>query len=648
MTNTDFGIREPIAAALLIAIALAGAVVWWGRAQTAKVVRRLGIGPVAPARYVFVLLGVSLLLTGSLLRPYWGSEDITVHSSGGEVVFLVDVSRSMFARDVPPSRMELAKRKMLDMLEQFGKQGESTRFGITVFAGDAYTICPVTSDQAVVKQFIDLISPDLVSSLGSNLTAGLTVALSRLQSASSQGARIILLSDGEDSTLQGNPVISEIRKKGVRIDALGIGTTTGAEIQLPNGTFVTDQSRKPVVSKLIEGPLREVADASGGIYMRATLDDRDVVEITKPAQLLANAKTSHQSRIRTYREFGSWIALGALVILLLGAIVRGRSALILSFLVVLAHIPHTQAQDSPQSLLAQTTSPFHLYERGLYEAAATSFADALKATPDDRMLKQGLASSLYKLGRYQESESIFSELARTAQNGRSYFESTYNEGNAQLAQRRYQDAIDSFQKALDVKPDDQQATHNLQVARALLNQEKTKPTPTPTPTSPPNPSPDPTQSPSDPPSPSPSSSPQETPSGSPSPSDSASPETSPSPGASPSPGGNEQTPSASPSPNQSPDETPGNSSTAVPAGSPSPLASASPAHTIPSPSERLKEAIETPASEAANTIGATPTPPPQTFNPGEREANAWLESLPDSPLLIRRHRGTSQGNSQTW
>jgi Ca-activated chloride channel family protein len=647
MTSAEFGIREPLACVLLIVIILAGAVVWWGRTQSNKVASRLGLGPIAPARYVLVLLGVTLILTGSLLRPYWGSEDITVHSSGGEVVFLVDVSRSMFARDVPPSRMELAKRKMLDMLEQFSKQGESTRFGITVFAGDAYTVCPVTSDQTVVKQFIDLISPDLVSSLGSNLTAGLTVALSRLQSESTQGGRIVLLSDGEDSTLQGSPIIGEIRKKGVRIDALGIGTTTGAEIQLPNGTFVLDQSRKPIVSKLIEGPLREVADASGGTYQRATLDDRDVMGITAPIHLLSNAKTSHQSRITTYREFGSWLALGALTILIVAAIARRRNALILGALIAIAHTSPAHAQPPPTSLLTHAASPFHLYERGLYEDAAKAFSDALATTPNERTLKQGLASSLYKLGRYQESEAIFADLAKLAQDGRTYFESTYNEGNAQLAQRRYQDAINTFQKALDVKPDDQQARHNLEVARALLKEENNKPTPTPTPTSPPKPSPDPSQPPSASPSPSPSNFAPETPSGSPSPSDSAIPEGSPSPGASPSPGGNEQTPSGTAPPNQTPNDTPDEATTAAPGGTPSPLASASPLHTIPSPSERLREAIETPASDPAGAPEATALPT-GTLNPGEQEANAWLESLPDSPLLIRRHRGTSQGNGQTW
>lgn len=274
--------------------------------------------------------------------------------------------------------------------------------------------------------------------------------------------------------------------------------------------------------------------------------------------------------------------------------------------------------------------------------------------PADLALKQGLASSLYKLGRYKESEALFAEISKNAQDGRSYFESTYNDGNALLALKRYQDAIDAYQKALDVKPDDHLATHNLGVARALLAEERNRPTPTPTPTPPPNPSPStaPSPSPNESPSPSPSSSPGTPNSGTPSPAASPSPGGSPSPNPSPSPSAENQTPAGSPSPNQTSQPSSNGDVTQTPSSSPSAAATPSPGATTSAsqsktPDERLKEAIEAPPGDTA----AAPQPSPQnnaTPDQGPSEANAWLESLPDSPLLIRRHKGPSQGNGQTW
>jgi Ca-activated chloride channel family protein len=549
--------------------------------------------------------------------------------------------------------MDLAKRKMRDIIEQFARNGESPRFGITVFAGDAYTICPVTSDQAVVKQFIDIISPDLVSSLGSNLTAGLTVALSRLPKTPTRSARIILLSDGEDTSMVGSRIVSEIRGRGIRIDALGIGTTSGAEVELPNGQVVADQSRRPVVSKLLEEPLREVAHATGGTYLRATVDDSDITQLITALAQLNRAQQSHESRIRQFREIGSWLVLVALVVLVCAAIVRGGNALILGFLIALS-VPRAHADDTRLSVLSGGSSPFHLYEQGNYEAAAGAFTEALAAQPADRALKQGLASSLYKIGRYKESEVLFAELSQSAQDGRSYFESTYNHGNTLLALKRYQDAIDTYQKALDVKPGDPLATHNLGIARSLLAEEKNQPTPPPTPTPPANPSPSaaPSPNPDESPSPSPSSSPDTPQSGTPSPAASPSPGESPSPDSTPSPNAENQTPAGNPSPNETSQPSPNGEGTQTPSASPSAASTPSPGATSSSnqsetPDERLKEAVETPPSEEA----AAQQPSPEsnaTPDQGPTEADAWLESLPDSPLLIRRHKGPSQGNGQTW
>jgi Ca-activated chloride channel family protein len=547
--------------------------------------------------------------------------------------------------------MEIAKRKLKDLIDQFMLEGAPHRYGITLFAGYSYLLCPITDDISVVKQFISEISPEMVTSLGSNLEAGMTTALGRFTDANSQSARILLVSDGEDDQLSLNRVLDLIRSKKIRVDVLGVGTTTGTPVELEDGSFVRNSTGSVVHSKLGEDSLKAIAEAGSGVYVRATVDDRDIIELAKASLSLQRGTGQGTRTIRIYDEFGSWIALGALVALLIIAAIPRAGALLRSLVLVLALT--NVASATPLASPSTARAAYELYSEGKFKEAAEAFKSALEATPNDTALKQGYASALFKNGNYKEAQRIFQSLASQATNGRDYFENTYNEGNALLALKRYQDALDAFTKALDVKPDDARALHNQGIAKALLEEEKKRPTPTPTPTRDPNSSPQP--------SPSPQSSPEQSDSekeekqdqqqqqGSPSPSPAASPESSPQP---------ENSSSSENSATPSPD--PSASSESQPTGSPSPDPSAA-ASPQPSPAEgsptakpdkedaqeeRLKEDRDREADPEQN-ITSKPAAL-DTRSPSQKEAEAWLESLPESPLLIRRERSRAAKGGQTW
>ncbi len=613
---------------------------------------KLGLAPTGHQLKVALLTAIPcVLMILALLRPYAGSTDVTVPAANDDYMFVLDVSRSMFAKDLPPSRMEIAKRKLKDLIDQFMLEGAPHRYGITLFAGYSYLLCPITDDISVVKQFISEISPEMVTSLGSNLEAGMTTALGRFTDANSQSARILLVSDGEDDQLSLNRVLDLIRSKKIRVDVLGVGTTTGTPVELEDGSFVRNSTGSVVHSKLGEDSLKAIAEAGSGVYVRATVDDRDIIELAKASLSLQRGTGQGTRTIRIYDEFGSWIALGALVALLIIAAIPRAGALLRSLVLVLALT--NVASATPLASPSTARAAYELYSEGKFKEAAEAFKSALEATPNDTALKQGYASALFKNGNYKEAQRIFQSLASQATNGRDYFENTYNEGNALLALKRYQDALDAFTKALDVKPDDARALHNQGIAKALLEEEKKRPTPTPTPTRDPNSSPQP--------SPSPQSSPEQSDSekeekqdqqqqqGSPSPSPAASPESSPQP---------ENSSSSENSATPSPD--PSASSESQPTGSPSPDPSAA-ASPQPSPAEgsptakpdkedaqeeRLKEDRDREADPEQN-ITSKPAAL-DTRSPSQKEAEAWLESLPESPLLIRRERSRAAKGGQTW
>jgi Ca-activated chloride channel family protein len=518
-----------------------------------------------------------------------------------------------------------------------------------VFAGDGYTVCPVTSDRGVLKQFIEVISPDLVTSLGSNLRAGISAALGRLDESTAKSTRVILLSDGEDNFLKETDLVNEIKEKGARLDVLGLGTPAGSSVILPNGSAVVDSSRRQVTSALNEPPLQALAKAGGGIYAKATLDDSDINKLASSDLSINLSSTTNQAEIRSYREFGPWLTLAALATLILSALTKRTNPLLALILAPLIHLYTLQSAQAtptapptpPSPLLFQ--SPFSSYQNGEYAKAIEEYSTALKESPNDRSLVFGLASSLYKAGKYEESEQLFKNLADSALSGRDFFEARYNHGNSLLALKRYEDAIDAYWSALDVKPDDPAAKHNLGIARAFLEaKQRATPTPPPTPTASQMPSPE--------------ASPSPYPENSPTPNQEQSEENkesspSPNPEQSSSPNPNEEgqrSPTAAASPSQTEaGDTPQHrhDQPTTPGSTPTPSEQTSPtSQPQATPDDRLKESLNPNSQELKNAAAVTSP----IANQAVPEAQAWLESLPDSPLLIRRHNGSPNQGNQTW
>jgi len=645
----DFGIREPLAASLGLVLIVVAILALRGNRIKRRALTSLGISVPTQSHRPRVVTAIVILLSLALLRPHWGAENVSIRRSGTDVILLVDVSLSMLANDTPPSRMEVARRKLKDLISHLTQQRHVARIGITVFAGDAYTLCPLTSDFAVIRQFIDVVSPELVASVGSNLRAALALAISSFPTSEASSSRIILLSDGEDNLIGQSQIAREVRSRGIRIDVLGLGTPTGATITLPNGVVVRDRNGHPAVTTIQEGPLREVADVSGGTYHRATIDDSDMMAISRfdSAQY---STSSEVITIQNFREFGPVLAALALGLAVLFAWLRGASLLALCLTIFLAPTA-TLCEPLPlPSLSSRGTTPFHLYERGEYQLAVDAFSQELKTDPTNRALRQGLASSLFKLGRAQESQQIFHQLAAESSEGREYFENTYNEANSLLAMGQLQDAIAAYQRALDVKPEDPLATHNLQVARALREEQRNNsltatPTPSQTPTHTPTSTPSSQQEPS------------------PTPQHSSSASASERQGATPSPDSSSESEGSSmPTPSSQSSQANSTDSSQTTAASPTTASSSesssyssgdNPDHGAPSPSPasspstaRLREAQETPAEPDAMNQQEIESPPPA--DSPVAEADAWLNSLPDSPLLVRKFKGDPMGGEQTW
>lgn len=229
---------------------------------------------------LWLFFGLTLAVA-ALARPQYGRIDEPVFDQSREILLAVDLSRSMLAPDVKPSRLERAKLLIQSLLERLA--GE--RIGLVVFSGTAFLQSPLSADYEILREFLPNLGPDYLPEGGTNYSALITTALAAFKQSGSADRFLIILSDGEATDETWKTTAEELKKKNIRVLALGIGTAAGAMIpDGPNG-FVKDDRGAVVLSKLEPNTLRELADMTGGVYRDAStwVDLASLVQATVEA-----------------------------------------------------------------------------------------------------------------------------------------------------------------------------------------------------------------------------------------------------------------------------------------------------------------------------------------------------------------------------
>jgi len=220
--------------------------------------------------------GLFALIIIALLGPSFGNDSKEIKSVGKDIMIAVDLSQSMNAVDIQPSRLEKVKYELNNIVEQFN----SDRIGLIIFSSEAFIQCPLTYDQSALNLFIETLNSQLVPRTGTDFGPALSLALEKLDSddESSIDAKakiIILISDGEDFGDKTSNVRTEIRNRGIKLFTLGVGTTQGSKITTAKG-FKKDQNGNDVISKLNRKSLKELAARTGGKYFEINQRQNDV------------------------------------------------------------------------------------------------------------------------------------------------------------------------------------------------------------------------------------------------------------------------------------------------------------------------------------------------------------------------------------
>ena len=224
---------------------------------------------------VFFRTAIFTLLIISLLGPSFGESKKEVKSVGKDIMICVDLSKSMDALDIPPTRLEKVKYEMKKIVEAFN----SDRLGVIIFSGEAFVQCPLTYDQNALNLFIETMNTGLVPSSGTDFAPPLRMAIQKMKQdnnrARAKSKIIILISDGEDFGDETNEMVQEIENEGIKVFTLGVGTEKGGQIRAGSG-FKTDKQGNVVVSKLNPTSLQLLAGKTGGKYFEINETRNDV------------------------------------------------------------------------------------------------------------------------------------------------------------------------------------------------------------------------------------------------------------------------------------------------------------------------------------------------------------------------------------
>lgn len=271
----------------------------------------------------FVLLAVVItLLCVALANPKIGTKVETVKREGVDIVFAIDVSKSMLAEDVAPNRLEKAKRIVFETISQL----KGDRVGIVAYAASAYPQLPLTTDHSAAKMFLQAMNTDMLSSQGTAIQEAIRMASSYFDENTPTARLLFIISDGEDHEMGATEIAAEAQEKGIHIYTIGVGTEKGSPIpmkELGQQAYKHDSNGEVVITKLNKELLAQIARNGGGNFFNGDNTQTAVSEITK---ILDNTEKTQfdTQKFVDYKDQFQWFIAGALFLLFLDMFIFER------------------------------------------------------------------------------------------------------------------------------------------------------------------------------------------------------------------------------------------------------------------------------------------------------------------------------------
>lgn len=388
----------------------------------------------------------SLLMIIALAGPTWERLPEPVFEKESAVVIAMDLSLSMYADDIKPSRLEHARFKISDLLD-LREEGQTA---LIVYAGDAFTVTPLTDDIKTIKSQLTALTPKIMPSRGSKTDRALEKSIDLLKQAGNGDGHILFITDEIDS--QYEKLFSQAKKLGYKVSILGIGTSEGAPVKIGNRGFLKDRSGTIVIPKLEQGTLRQLANSGGGYYETSQLGDGDIARLNRLFESGLDKSSETQSDFETdqWHEFGPWLLLFIIPIVAFG-FRRGYLAILVC---VLIQTPdEAMAIEWDELWLNKNQQAMRALDNEQAEQAVELFDN-----------EEWKAAANYRKGDYAAVEELLNE--------REDARSLYNKANALAKQGRYEDAIAAYDKVLENKPEHEDANFNRDLVKKELEKQQ--------------------------------------------------------------------------------------------------------------------------------------------------------------------------------
>lgn len=481
-----FRFEDPIYLWLLLLVPVLVLVALLGHRKRKKQLKAFGepellkdLMPDVSAYRPWVKLGLAVfafaLLVVMLARPQMGTKITHEKRNGIEAVIAIDVSNSMMAQDVVPSRLEKSKLLIENLVDHFTHD----RIGLVVFAGDAFVQLPITTDYVSAKMFLQNIDPSLVATQGTDIAKAINLSMRSFSQQKDIGKAVIVITDGEDHEGGALEAAKAANDKGVRVFILGIGSTKGAPIPLQEGGYLTDRNGQTVLTALNETMCKEIAQAGKGTYIH--------VDNTNDAQEKLNDELAKLQRADTqaviYSEYGEQFQAVCIIVIIL---------LIAEILILDIKNPklrniHLFGSKKPMTMLlllivptlafAQSDRHFirtgnKLYRNQNYPKAEVEYRKAMSQNGSNAHAVYNLGNALMMQQKDSAAIVQLENAGKMEANKTRKAMAYHNIGTICQRHQLYGDAIKAYEEALRNNPNDNETRYNLALCKRLNKNNK--------------------------------------------------------------------------------------------------------------------------------------------------------------------------------
>ncbi len=487
-----FRFEDPIYLYLLLLIPLLAVIRFLMVYQQKKRLRRFGdpqlVAQLMPdvsrfrplVKFCLLLTALALMIV-MIARPQFGTKISHEKRTGIETIICMDISNSMLAEDVTPSRLDRAKMMVENLVDNF----TNDKIGLIVFAGDAFVQLPITSDYVSAKMFLSTIDPSMMATQGTDIAAAITMASHSFTQQQGVGKAIIVITDGEDHEGGALEAAREAQDKDMRVYVLGVGSSSGAPIPVGGGDYLKDNTGQTVMTGLNEQMCKEVAQAGGGAYIHVENNSRAQEQLDGELDKLSKKEISST----IYSDFDEQFqAVGILVLLLiiietcimevknpylkrLSLFKRGdkHQTLMVLLLLSMALAPASMHAQSDRQLVRQGNKLFRL---GNHADAEVKYRKAIEKNPRNAQANFNLGNALLIQRKDSSAVSQYEAAAKMESAPMRKAQAFHNMGVVCQGKKMYGEAIEAYKEALRLNPADDETRYNLALCKRQQKQQQ--------------------------------------------------------------------------------------------------------------------------------------------------------------------------------